>query len=200
MSVEAGDKQALREELLERRNAIAPLVREKAALDIAHTNLSFAGITSKTTSAKTVSGFYPFGSELDARPLLGKLANAGFTTALPVIIAKAQPLVFRAWKPGDPLIKGVWDIPVPHLKADQVIPEIVLVPLLGFDDEGYRIGYGGGYYDRTLARLAETRKIVSVGLAFTTQHMSYIPREAHDIPLDWILTEKGPVRGKEPIS
>ncbi len=189
------EKQILRKELQARRDAIAPAIREKATLGIARISLSFTGFGSGT-----ISGFYPFGSEINILPLLEKASENGFTTALPVIVAKNQPLLFRNWKPGDPLIKGVWDIPIPPEQAKQAIPDIVLVPLLGFDDEGFRIGYGGGYYDRTLEQLTKTRKIVSVGLAFAAQYVSYIPHEAHDIPLDWVLTETGPIRGKEPVS
>lgn len=185
---ETGDeKQALRKILRLRRDALAISLRLEAALKLTTCDLSFTGLTSGT-----VSGFYPFGSEIDGRPFLGKLRTLGFVTALPVIIKPAAPLVFRSWVPGDPLVKGVWDIPVPTGAAKNVVPDILLVPLLGFDDAGYRIGYGGGYYDRTLAYLKKTKKIVSIGLAYAAQHVSYLPRERHDIALDWVLTEQGP--------
>jgi len=180
------DKASVRQQLLDRRDAISENDRYRAAQKIAQTGLAFTG-----RSRGVVSGFCSFGSEIDLLPLLSKLSDSGYVTALPVIVAKGKPLIFRAWKPGDPLIEGTWSIPVPAKEADVVVPEIVLVPLLGFDDEGYRIGYGGGFYDRTLAMLKKSADIVSIGLAFAAQHVPYVPREPHDVPLDWVLTERG---------
>jgi 5-formyltetrahydrofolate cyclo-ligase len=181
------DKKNLRAVLTNKRNSIASAERASAAKGLCKSTVAFTGLDSGT-----ISGFYPIGSEIDARPLMTKLASSGFVTALPVIVDKEKPLIFRKWGPGEPLAKGVWDIPVPSEKSVQVSPDIVFVPLLGFDDEGYRIGYGGGFYDRTLAHLKQTKKIVAVGLAYASQHVPYIPREPHDVPLDWILTEEGP--------
>ena len=189
MTTPEADKKKLRKELTARRDAVPLATRRRAAQKIAEIDFTFTGLTSGT-----VSGFHPFHSEIDARPLMTKLGDAGYITALPVITAKDRPLKFRAWKPGDPLIDGVWNIPVPPETAEDLIPDIILVPLLGFDNEGYRIGYGGGFYDRTLEQLGKTKKIIAVGLAYSTQHVAYIPREAHDIALDWILTELGPKR------
>ena len=143
-----------------------------------------------------VSGFFPYRSEINALPLLAELAKMGWTTALPVVIAPAQPLVFRSWQPGEATIAGVWDIPVPVETAPEIIPDVMLVPLLSFDAQGFRLGYGGGFYDRTFASLRETGTVTGIGVAYSTQEVDAVPCGVHDVPLDWVLTEDGP---KKPV-
>jgi 5-formyltetrahydrofolate cyclo-ligase len=143
---------------------------------------------------RSVSGFMSFGTEIDVLPLMGRLAANGWRTAMPVIEAPRTPLAFRAWKPGDPMIPGVWNIPRPLDTAELVEPDVLLVPLLAFDRFGHRLGYGGGFYDRTLAKLRGTKPVVAVGIGFSAQEMAEIPCAPFDQPLDWILTENGPRR------
>lgn len=134
-------------------------------------------------------GFYwPFKGEYDPRPLVRELIAAGGRVALPVVIEKARPMVFREWRPGAAMVKGVWNIPVPAEGA-AVSPDALLVALLGFDARRFRLGYGGGYYDRTLASLAA--KPLTVGVGFGLGRLATIHPQPHDIPMDLIVTEGG---------
>jgi 5-formyltetrahydrofolate cyclo-ligase len=137
-----------------------------------------------------VSGFIPYKSEISTIPLMNRLRREGWKTALPVVIAPGQPLVFRAWAPGDQLVPGVWDIPVPPESAPEVLPDVLLVPMLAFDRRGFRLGYGGGFYDRSLERLRALKKVVAVGVAYHAQMVDEVPTGPHDAPLDYVMTER----------
>lgn len=137
-----------------------------------------------------VSGFVPYKSEIDTFPLLNRLRRDGWQTALPVVIAAGEPLIFRAWAPGDALVSGAWDIPIPTAAAPEVLPDVLLVPMLAFDRRGYRLGYGGGFYDRTLEKLRAIKKIVAIGVAYHAQMVEEVPRGPHDAPLDHVMTER----------
>ena len=138
-----------------------------------------------------VSGFLPYQSEIDVRPLMARLAAAGMVTALPVVVERNAPLIFRLWRPGDQTEPGAWNIPVPVAAAAEVVPDVLLVPMLAFDSGGYRLGYGGGFYDRTLDALRRKGQPVAVGVAYAAQEVHHVPHAAHDQPLDWIFTEMG---------
>ncbi len=134
-----------------------------------------------------VIGFYfPIRGEYDARKLVAALIERGARAAMPVVIQKGAPLVFRNWHPGVRMENGFWDIPVPA-EDDRVIPTTLLVPLVGFDDRGYRLGYGGGYYDRTLAGF-QTRPL-AIGIGYELAHLETIYPQPHDIPMSAIVTE-----------
>ena len=137
-----------------------------------------------------VSGFIPYKSEITTVPLMNALRRSGWQTSLPVVIAPGEPLVFRAWKPGDPLVPGVWDIPMPAETAAEVFPDVLLVPLLAFDAKGYRLGYGGGFYDRTLEKLRKLKRVVAIGVAYHAQMVDEVPIGEHDAPLDFVMTER----------
>lgn len=137
-----------------------------------------------------VSGFVPYKSEIDTLPLLNRLHRGGWQTALPIVIAAGEPLVFRAWAPGEPLKPGAWDIPIPTKDAPEVFPDVLLVPMLAFDRRGYRLGYGGGFYDRTLEKLRILKKVVAVGVAYHAQMVDEVPIGPHDAPLDYVMTEQ----------
>lgn len=140
----------------------------------------------------SVSGFWPMGDEIDVKPLLAQLHAAGHPIGLPVMLGKAQPLLFRAWHPGLALVDGGFKTEVPPPSAPEVVPQVLIVPLLAFDAEGYRLGYGGGFYDRTLEKLRKAGlRPVAVGVAYSAQHVARVPRDQYDQPLDWIITEKG---------
>ena len=113
---------------------------------------------------------------------------------MPIVAAKAQPLIFRRWLPGEPLEIGVMKISVPLSSAPVVEPDVLLVPLLAFDKAGYRLGYGGGFYDATLARLRAKKEIIAIGVAFAGQEVAEVPHEAHDMKLDYVMTEKAIVK------
>ena len=134
------------------------------------------------------------GSEMDAAPLARALMVHGLELALPVVIQRDAPLVFRRWRPGDPLELDQAGCPAPLDLAGEVTPDLIMVPLLAFDASGGRLGQGGGYYDRTLEALrAEGRipRIAAVGLAYAAQELDNLPMDAHDQPLDGVLTEAG---------
>ncbi len=138
-----------------------------------------------------ISGFWPMGDEIDVKPLLAQLHAAGHPIGLPVVLGKGQPLVFRAWHPGLALVAGGFKTEVPPPSSPELVPQVLIVPLLAFDAEGYRLGYGGGFYDRTLEKLRGSgARPLAVGVAFSAQHVARVPRDAYDQPVDWIVTEK----------
>jgi 5-formyltetrahydrofolate cyclo-ligase len=140
-----------------------------------------------------ISGYWPLGDEIDPRPLLQALAGRGLPLALPAIRAAGEPLDFRAWRPGDALRPARFGTREPLPEAPLVQPGLLLVPLLAFDAAGYRLGYGGGFYDRSLALLRRTGDILAVGLAYAAQQVAAVPREATDQALDLVVTEAGVV-------
>lgn len=138
---------------------------------------------------RVFSAYWPIKGEPDLRPVMAALHAEGVTVALPVVETKAAPLVFRRWTPDVAMVRGDWNIPVPPPEADALIPDIALAPLVGWDGEGYRLGYGGGYFDRTLGAL-DPRPFV-IGIGFQSARLATIYPQPHDIPLDVILTEAG---------
>jgi 5-formyltetrahydrofolate cyclo-ligase len=137
-----------------------------------------------------ISGFWPMAEELDIRPLMMELFNQGCQLALPVVVAKRQPLVFRAWRPGDPLEAGVFGTLHPSPRREVVEPDALIVPLLACDEEGWRLGYGGGFYDRTLEALRAKKNVAAVGVGFNAQLLPEVPHGPSDQRLDWLLTDK----------
>lgn len=135
------------------------------------------------------SGYQALGSEMDARPLMARLAETGAKAALPVAAHRDAPLAFRRLRPGDDLAPDAFGIPAPPPSAPLVIPELVIAPLLAFDRRGHRLGQGAGHYDRTLANLRAARGVFVLGLAYSGQEVDEVPAEAHDQRLDAILTE-----------
>lgn len=138
-----------------------------------------------------IAGFWPMGSEIDIRPLLEALAARGHLLALPVTPRRGNPLRFRAWRFGAPLEPGPFGTRHPPGDAPEVMPDLLLVPLLAFDRVGRRLGYGAGYYDRTLAGLPGAARI---GIAFAAQEAAEVPAGPEDVPLPLIATEAGLVR------
>lgn len=138
-----------------------------------------------------IAGYMPIGSELDCLPLLNRLAAASVPVCLPVVAAPGAPLIFRRWLPDDPLVTGTFGISEPTAAAQEVSPQALLVPMLAFDRHGHRLGYGGGYYDRTLKALRAAGDVVAIGVAFAGQLRDKVPVAETDQPLDWILTELG---------
>lgn len=133
-------------------------------------------------------GFYwPFRGEYDPRTLLSSMQDRGTRLALPVIVERGQPLVFREWSPGSLMTQGVWKIPMPESGA-AVFPDLLVVPLVGFDERGYRLGYGGGFYDRTIAAMPARPRTIGVGFEFGRLETIY--PQPHDIPLETIITER----------
>ena len=136
-----------------------------------------------------VAGFFPFGSELDVRPLMFRLHDLGCALALPVIMGKDLPLEFRLWLPSHTLIPGPMGILQPGPDASVIRPALILAPLLAFDRQGWRLGYGGGFYDRTLAALGDDPPVITVGIAFGAQEVDHVPHNSLDQPLGYVATE-----------
>ena len=132
--------------------------------------------------------YWPFRAEFDPRALVDWAVAEGRTVALPVVVDKKGPLEYRAWRPGEALVDGVWNIPVPE-KREVVTPSVVLAPLVGFDPACYRLGYGGGYFDRTLAVLSP--RATAIGVGFAVQELATIHPQAFDVPMELIVTEEG---------
>ncbi len=141
-----------------------------------------------------VAGYAPMNTEADVAPLMAALAARGHATALPAMTGRGAALAFRAWHPGAPLVPGIAGIAEPPEDAPEIVPELVLVPLLAYDAAGHRLGYGGGYYDRTIAALRARGSVRAVGIAFSAQAVDSLPGAAHDQRLDAVLTELGVTR------
>ena len=184
------DKSALRRAARARRAALPPEIRRRAADAVARADLSALG----SLAGRAVAGYAAKPDELDAGPLLRRLAEEGARLALPRTPAVGLPLTFHAWTPGDPLVPGPFGLREPPPEAPVVLPVLLFVPCLAFSPEGFRLGYGGGFYDRTLAALRAARppteRPVAVGLAFMAQELAFSP-EAYDQTLDYVLTERG---------
>jgi len=142
----------------------------------------------------TVSGYWPMDDEFDVRPLMIRLYKLGHVCALPVVVARGKALMFRRWQPGDPLIKAKLGMREPSAHAANTVPDILLTPLLAFDDRGRRLGYGGGFYDLTLRKLRAARQIIAVGVAYQAQRVDKVPTSDRDERLDWIVTEERAIR------
>jgi 5-formyltetrahydrofolate cyclo-ligase len=182
----AAAKAACRAAALARRATLGPedATRHGAAL-------ANAVLAAKLVPAGTlVAGFLPIGSEIDPRPLLAALAARDHGLCLPVTPRRGLPLAFRRWAPGEPLAPGRFGVQEPAA-GEPVAPDLILVPLLAFDRAGRRLGYGGGYYDRTLAALSRAGRI---GIAHAAQEMPEVPAGPDDIRLPWIATEAGVIR------
>jgi len=180
----AETKAALRGQAKQRRDAAA---HSCAAQEL----VAFAGDVFDLSPGPVISSYLAIGSELDPVPLAAALGRAGATIALPVMVDKDAPLVFRAWSPGEPLVARMWGIQEPAVTAAVVEPDAVLVPLLIVDGAGNRLGYGGGFYDRTLNDLRARKSVVAVGVAYPVQRVDEVPHEAYDEPLDYVLTPAG---------
>ncbi len=136
-----------------------------------------------------VALYWSIRDELDTRPLLLALMDAGLSVCLPVVHGDNDPLVFRIWQDGEPLYESGFGTLAPGDNAPEAVPDILVMPLLAFDASGTRLGYGGGYYDRTIARLGNRPQ--RIGYCFSAQELPEIPRAEHDAPLDMIVTETG---------
>jgi 5-formyltetrahydrofolate cyclo-ligase len=168
-------KKALRARMKAWRDGLGGGTKVHAAQAIAEQGFSLVLELREVARQGVVSGFAAMPDELNIWPLLRRLHGAGVPLALPVVEAKGRPLAFRAWAPGDTMDKGVWGIPQPK-RERQVL------------------GYGGGFYDRTLAGLRARKPIAAIGLAYNEQQVDAVPHLDYDQRLDWVLTPSGPIR------
>lgn len=168
--------------------------RRRALLSLPRSgeDLRFRFLTTiPTADHDAISAFWPLADELDTRPLIMALAARGHRIGLPVVTKKGQPLLFRLWAPGTELVQGNFRVMTPPPEAPEVVPSLLIVPLLAFDRAGYRLGYGGGFYDRTLQKLRGAGgDVLAVGVALSAQEVPAVPRDDTDQPLDWIVTER----------
>jgi 5-formyltetrahydrofolate cyclo-ligase len=180
-----------RERLVAARLAVAAAMLEswRQSIDI-HIERTFPGL-----AKATVAICWPIRNEYDPRHLARRLRERGARTVLPVVVAPGSPLKFREWHPGVRLAEGALGIPYPAESAE-LAPGAVLLPMNGWDAQGYRLGYGGGFFDRTLASLA--RKPATIGVSFELARMETIHPQSWDIPLDYVVTERGVYRRDAP--
>jgi len=178
-------KAALRAEALARRG----LVTEQDARVFAQRLADIGAAFVVENAVKIASAYWSINDEASTFPLLEKLGAHGVGTALPVMRGRQAPLSFRLWTRGEPLGGAKWGIKEP-LPAAEVFPDLLFVPLAAFDRTGNRLGYGAGFYDRTLARLRAMKSIIAIGVAFAVQEFPEIPAEAYDQKLDYVLTDR----------
>ena len=183
------DKQPLRDRLIVARKAHFAAHGAAAALDLARHAPAL-----EVSPDSLIAAYLPVGSEMDMRPLMETLVKQGHELCLPVCLAADKPVIFRHYAMGDALGPDAMGIAAPVNTAETVQPDVVLVPLLGFDLRGMRLGRGGGYYDRTLAELRARRDILACGVAFHMQMVDKCPSAPHDQALDAVLTEDGLTR------
>ena len=178
-------KATLREDARRRRAALFERQPDFA------TEISLYAPEIAKTGEGVVAGYIPLDDEADPTLLMQELAVKGRTLALPCIAARGAALLFRTWAKGDVLLANAFGILEPVPAAPVAVPSLVLVPLLAFDSRGHRLGYGGGYYDRTLDRLRRDGAVIAIGIGYAGQEVEELPRETHDHSLDMIVTESG---------
>jgi 5-formyltetrahydrofolate cyclo-ligase len=180
----AADKAALRRHMAAIRDASHAQADPSAAIP---------RLLDALGAADPVAAYWPMRNEADPRPALHALHAAGRTLCLPVVVARGAPLAFRRWTPDMAMVPGGFGVLVPALDVP-VRPAALIVPMLAFDRTGFRLGYGGGFYDRTLAALREAGPVLAVGLAFAAQAVESVPRTVDDQRLDIIVTERETIR------
>ncbi len=143
---------------------------------------------------REVALFLSLRGEIDTRPLARRLRSFGAALSLPRMVGRDAALRFHRWSPGDPLRRAAMGVQEPLPEQPEVVPEVIVVPLLAFDRRGYRLGYGGGYYDRTLSSLRRGTTVLAIGFAFALQEVERVPATERDQRLDWIVTETAALR------
>lgn len=182
-------RKAERRRLRHARKALTSTERQSIAVSLMSGLRDVLARWTSDASGPTFAFYWPIKDEPDLRPLMSEMNASGIRIALPLVESRAAPLVFRSWTPETRMERGHWNIPVPPQDAPKADPDVVLAPLMGWDAESYRLGYGGGYFDRTLAILSPRPFSIGVGLA--SAQLATIYPQPHDIRLDVILTERG---------
>jgi len=178
-------RRALRRDMVARRAALSEAEHDAWSARIV------ANLAAALPAPRVVAFCWPIKHEPDVRAIVPRWARHGTRAALPVVVQEGAPLAFRHWAPETPLEPDRYGIPTP-MAGEWLIPDLILLPLNGFDGEGYRLGYGGGYFDRTLAALCP--RPLAVGVGFEINRLPTIRPESHDQRLDWLVTEAGAVR------
>lgn len=175
------DKAQLRRDLLAARRALSPDVKDQSDARIARRLSAWLA----DHQVRVLGGYLAMAGEPDLSPLYAELPSRGIALALPVVLERHQPLVFVRWQPGDPLSRDASGTMAPSARGDYVQPDAVLAPCIGFTEERLRLGFGGGYFDRTLAQSPRPK---AIGIAYRFSKVSFAA-EAHDVPLDVIVTD-----------
>jgi 5,10-methenyltetrahydrofolate synthetase len=182
-------RRAERVRLIEARLKVPVADRQEAGAQIGQRVEQYCQESGLLESRTIVSGYWPMRGEPDLRPVLARLHEAGHIAVLPVVVEKNTPLAFRRWHPGAAMEKGFWNIPVPA-DPETFTPQILLAPVVGFDRQCYRLGYGGGYFDRTLELLRSLQvRFHAIGVGFAATELASIHPLPHDIALDAVVTE-----------
>ncbi|MGA9659355.1 MAG: 5-formyltetrahydrofolate cyclo-ligase [Asticcacaulis sp.] len=189
----ATHKSLLRQEMKSRRAALAmaaPYAGDELA-EVVSATLTQNALWPDTDAV--IAGYWPIQSEINPLALLQMFEERGNRLAMPCLDAAGDTysMIFRSFRLGDELVNGPFGIRQPDEMADEILPDVILLPLLAFDARGWRLGYGGGYYDRMLARLQAQKQIRAYGVAFSEQQLDEIPFEVHDQPLDGVFTNQG---------
>ncbi len=182
-------RKAKREHLIKARCSLSARYRADQTTIIAQRLEKL--VATSGAAVPTVSVYWPIRGEPDLRPWMHALFQAGVSVALPVAVALAQPLVFREWHPETRMARGLWNIPHPA-DAEVLVPNVVIAPVVGFDSQCYRLGYGGGFFDRTLATL--NPKPLTIGVGYPEAELRTIFPQPHDIAMDWVVTGSGTLR------
>lgn len=185
-STAAPSKAVLRTQALARRRALPPQARDDLTRRLTQEGLRLAS----HWAPSAISAFYPVRGEPDTLMLFAALVQAGFATALPAVVGRDTHLEFRRWRPGDQAELGPMGIPEPLATAGTVEPDMLFVPLACFDRRGHRIGYGAGFFDRSLERLRAVKRIRAIGVAYGVCEVAAVPYEPHDQLLDAVVTEQ----------
>jgi 5-formyltetrahydrofolate cyclo-ligase len=178
-------KSALRQSFMERRLQLLPNDRVSAAEAVSAAFFQNVPLKAETV----VAGYWPIKAELDALLLMRALLGKGHKCALPHVTGEGAPLLFRNWDENTPMVTGKYGLTEPA-NHETLLPDIILVPVLAFDATGHRLGYGMGFYDRTLARLKKQKPIRAIGLAYEMQLYNGLPVEANDVKMDMIITDR----------
>jgi 5-formyltetrahydrofolate cyclo-ligase len=181
------DKNALRAQATETRRLARAADAEGNAAEAVRKHF-IANIIARQNAV--FGGYWPIGTELDVRPLMTSLHQRGHVCALPVA-RRGRPLIFHKWRPTDRLVPGVFGIHMPDQRTPVISPDYLLIPMLAFDAGGHRVGYGGGYYDRTIPEIRSRKPLVTIGIAYAAQEVPKVPTDEFDQTLDWIVTEDG---------
>ena len=153
----------------------------------------------KINNLKIISSFFSIKSEIPTSDLNEYLISKNKILSFPVVNPRSKILLFRKFKKNQKLVEGSYNIPEPPLENEELIPNLIFVPCLAFDIQGYRLGYGGGYYDRVLQKIVVKKKIITIGLAYSFQYLKKISTGKHDVKLNYILTEKGFINSESDI-
>jgi 5,10-methenyltetrahydrofolate synthetase len=175
----------MRQDLIARRQSIPVQHRKEADARLAHRLAALLG----DVSGLSISLYWPFRGEPDLRPFTQSCRSGGATMALPIVARKAAPLIFREWTGSESLERGVWNIPIPPAEARRILPDIVIAPVVGVDAMNFRLGYGGGFFDRTLADLKAKKEVLAIGVGYEMQRMPTIHPHEFDIAMAHVFLE-----------